>query len=184
MADDPELQVLLHESTQLHQSIERISGRILGLLGVALPGALALFGYLAGSKGSSAIASVAFAGVVALVTAYACSLWTELLTYIEYKYGVLYPALYSKAGREAQNMMHFLAQRPSLVPAMIFMFLIFALTFGLACWGIRSETSILIWLAVLGLLICPLLSIIIVIRRVLALYKTFATRAGGSASGT
>ena len=80
MADDPELDVLLHESTQLHQSIEWLSGRILGLFGVVLPGAVVLFGFLARDspeEASSPIASVALVGVVALVVVYAGSLCRE-----------------------------------------------------------------------------------------------------------
>ena len=164
MADDPELDVLLHESTQLHQSIERLSGRILGLFGVVLPGAVVLFGFLARDspeEASSPIASVALVGVVALVVVYAGSLWAELLTYIEYKYDVLYPALYSRAGRNAENMMHYLSRRPALAPAATFVTLIFVLTFGLAAYGVYSTPgnwSNAWFAAVAALFVFPLVS--------------------------
>jgi hypothetical protein len=183
MAIDPELEVLMHESSQLHQSIERISGRVLGLFGVVLPGTIALFGLLVSASDrvpDPAVASVALVGVVALVTVYAASLWGELLTYIEYKYAVLYPALYLKAGRDQANLLQEMARRPNpltFVASAIFIVLFFGVTLGMATLGIYSseEPGKLPYFAVaILLLIPPGVTSFMVLRRVRVLYADFS----------
>lgn len=183
MATDPELEVLMHESSQLHDSIERLSGRVLGLFGVVLPATLALFGLLAGASDRApdpAVASVALVGVVAIVAVYAASIWGEVLTYIEYKYAVLYPDLYLKAGRDKANMLQEMARRPNrltFVASALFVGLFLVVTLGMAMLGIHSSEAPgkpLFYAAAILLLVPPGVTGFLFLRRVLILYADFS----------
>jgi membrane protein YdbS with pleckstrin-like domain len=185
MATDPELEVLMHESSQLHESIERLSGRVLGLFGVVLPGTLALFGLLAGASDQApdpAVASVALVGVVAIVIVYATSIWGEVLTYIEYKYSVLYPDLYLKAGRDKANLLQEMARRPSRLTSTataLLILLFFVVTVGMAMLGIHSSEVTqkpIYFAAAIGLMVPPGITSFLLLRRVKALYANFSPR--------
>ena len=183
MATDPELEVLMHESSQLHESIERLSNRVLGLFGVVLPGTLALFGLLAGASDRApdpAVASVALVSVVAIVAVYAVSIWGEVLTYIEYKYAVLYPDMYLKGGRDKANMLQEMARSPNRLASRasaLFVGLFLFVTLGMAMLGIHaSEASWkpFFYSAAILLLIPPAITSFSVHRRVRDLYADFS----------
>ena len=77
--------------------------------------------------------------------------------------------------------MHYLSRRPALAPAATFVTLIFVLTFGLAAYGVYSAPgnwSNAWFAAVAALFVFPLVSTWMVMRRVLALYRKFATQRG------
>lgn len=96
--------VLLHESTQLHENIQRCMTEISSIVTLALPAL----------TGATAVVSEGkwvededlyplFAFLASLLVVMFNNVWIQLTGFTRYKYAVLLPALYGATGRKGYN---------------------------------------------------------------------------------
>lgn len=91
------IQLLIHESEQIHETIGRALNTANALYGLVLPGAFGVVVFTASSTDVHlpiSLIAVAFAGIVAATLIYNAGLWVEISRYLKYKYLVLYPELH------------------------------------------------------------------------------------------
>lgn len=142
MKDEKEihLEVLLHESQQVHDTLARTLTAANALFGAVLPVAVGFLLYTAGTNDTAVplnVLAVALAAVVALASIFNAGLWVEISRYTHYKYTKIYPDLYRLAGIGGENFGQFLARqhqrRPSLATA-LFHATMFSFS-GVIVWG-------------------------------------------------
>jgi hypothetical protein len=112
--DQAKLEVLLRESSEIHESIGRTVATTHTLFGAVLPlaGGVLLFTVSSGSQSLPLdfIAS-AFGTVICLAIIYNAGLWVEVSRYFRYKYLVIQPRMYQLVGENhRQSFGEFLAQ--------------------------------------------------------------------------
>lgn len=149
MKDEREirLEVLLHESQQVHDTLSRTLSVANALFGAVLPVAVGFLLYTAGKEDTALPLDVLAAGlaaVVSLTAIFNAGLWVEISRYIHYKYVKLYPELYKLAGLDGENFGQYLARQqqryPSLATA-IFHVVIFSFSIVLVVGGLRKGTG-------------------------------------------
>ena len=145
MKDDREirLEILLHESQQVHDTLARTLTVANALFGAVLPVAGGFLLYKAGEKDKAMpldVLAVALAAVVSLTAIFNAGLWVEMSRYIHYKYVKIYPELYKLAGLSGENFGQYLAREqqryPSLATA-LFHFTMFSFSAVLVLGGLH-----------------------------------------------
>lgn len=118
MADDPTLQVLLHESEQVTKSIDRNITATYTINGVVIPAAVAVFGLAFNKDAPDSlrpwVLMAALATVFTLSNLQINYLWVDNVTFVKYKYQQIYPRLYALAKLRKENLGQCLAsaERP------------------------------------------------------------------------
>jgi hypothetical protein len=85
----PELKAILHESDQVHQSMQRLYNAIYAGVGAVLPGTLAVFLFIGKELRDPLkldVVAFAFLAVYCLGSIWLHSLWSELFAFVRYKY--------------------------------------------------------------------------------------------------
>lgn len=101
MADDPKLEAILYEATEIQAGIERSYGAIHTSFGLVLPALIGVFAFLVETESSiePEVLATLFILVFTLGSLWSQSSWMELLRYVRYKYVVLVPRLYAASGQ-------------------------------------------------------------------------------------
>jgi hypothetical protein len=142
MKDEREirLEVLLHESEQVHDTLARTLTIANTLFGAVLPVGVGFLLYTAGEKDKSIpldVLAVALALVVSLAAVFNAGLWVEISRYIHYKYVKIYPELYKLASLRGENFGQYLAREQRRYPSLatvLFHLTMFAFS-AAAVWG-------------------------------------------------
>lgn len=146
MKDEREirLEVLMHESQQVHDTLSRTLAVANALFGAVLPVAVGFLLYTAGKEDTALpldVLAVGLAAVVSLTAIFNAGLWVEISRYVHYKYAKLYPELYKLAGLDGENFGQYLARQqqryPSLATA-IFHFIMFSFSVVIVAGGLRK----------------------------------------------
>ena len=146
MKDEREirLEVLMHESQQVHDTLGRTLAVANALFGAVLPVAVGFLLYTAGKEDTALpldVLAVGLAAVVSLTAIFNAGLWVEISRYVHYKYVKLYPELYKLAGLDGENFGQYLARQqqryPSLATA-IFHFIMFSFSVVIVAGGLRE----------------------------------------------
>lgn len=171
------LEVLLHESAQVHDTVARTLTVANTLFGAVLPVAVGFLLYKAGEKDKAIpldVLAVALAAVVSLTAIFNAGLWVEISRYLHYKYVKLYPEIYKLAGLRGENFGQYLAREqqryPSLATA-LFHFTMFALSAAIVVGGFslgaHSERRPIL------LILCGLLTVAVALTYIWALPEVF-----------
>lgn len=127
MADNPKLEALLHESTQVHEGIQRLYAAVYTGFGAVMPAAIGVF-LLVTSKAPSDVrdgptVGLIFLAAYSLGSLWLGSLWMELLAFLRYRYVVLYPLIYAASGQHGRSsLLEYVSPRPlrSWLPSLLF----------------------------------------------------------------
>lgn len=143
-------EALKHEDAQINGRMQEIYKSLYAILGVALPGAVAVFVFLAREHDSvqNEVIAFAFITVFTLASLWANNLWMELFPFIRYKYLVLQPQLFEATGQgNRANLVTFVSPRPfiSWVPTLLFSLLTLLTLAGV--WLLLIPRGTLIWWA-------------------------------------
>ncbi|MFL6234334.1 MAG: hypothetical protein ACJ76N_14470 [Thermoanaerobaculia bacterium] len=150
MADDVLLEALKHEDNQVNGRMQELLKSLYAILGTVLPGAVAVFTFVAKEQGKLKVEEIAFAfiAVVSLSSLWTNSLWMDLFPFLRYKYLVLQPEILKASGqKKRKSLLSFLSPRPFVrwIPTLLFnalsIFLVTGVwlrlipTFNMLWWG-------------------------------------------------
>lgn len=110
-----QLQVLMHESAQVQETIGRGLTTANALYGLVMPIAFTVLAFKAGDNElwfSPGLLCAVFVGVVCTTLIYNAGLWVEISRYLRFKYTILYPQIHQLGGiPPRENMGQFLAKQ-------------------------------------------------------------------------
>ena len=139
MPSEQRLQALLHESANVHDSIQRLYTAIYAGFGAVLPALIGVFLVVANHDGGATLDTPAvaliFLGSYSLGSLWLQILWLELFEYVEYRYTVLYPLLYKASGQENRvSFLEFSLPRHPVAWIPTFLFQVTGLVFVAWVW--------------------------------------------------
>ena len=176
------IQVLLHQSTQLQNTIDGLLATTLRIVGWVVPavvGVLTLIVANVDAAVPSDVAALALTGVFVAAVMYSNAIWGDLLSYIEYQFCTLHAELNTLSGAAPDaHMFAFVADRYHVaiwLPKLLFAVVVFALIGYLSLGLIDARPAL--GIAIAGLLASALISSIVVLHRTTNLVRSF--RRGG-----
>lgn len=132
-------ELLLHESGQLHDNLQRSMGDLNKLAGIMFPVVAGLFTLATGKDGTAGIrnadAGAIFSGISGLIVTAFNVAWMQFLNLAAYKYGEVLPRLYLMARRDGLNFGQYATDNGIVRPMLgVVALQLILLPLGLAAW--------------------------------------------------
>jgi hypothetical protein len=115
---EKEIELLLHESEQLHDNVQRNMNEMNKLLALAFPAITAAFALVSEGKWLEVNGAIyaLFCFLASLLVVMFNNVWMQLLGFTRYKYGDVLPRLYQLTGRPGLNFGEFAIRRGIVRP--------------------------------------------------------------------